>query len=270
MKRRTFGSGLVAGLVGSFAGCVSELPSSGEESRSGSRTYSVDADTRLSVQNQNGSVTVEGYDGDDVELDFEIRGPSSEAVDGVAVTESQTDGQLRLETKYDTDQRRASVTLTIRCPSDVSVGQIATNNGSVEVTGVAGDVELESENGDLTARNVEGMVALTTDVGSITARDIGGVTSARTSNGSIEIDVPAIEGDVTIRTPNGSIDAALAAELDAAVSATTTNGSVELHDLDLADAKTSRTSVSGSLGDGTHDLALETTNGSIDLRALSG
>ena len=269
MKRRTFEAGLAACLASGLTGCVTDLPGFGQETRTGSRTYSVDAGTPLAVRNRNGSVTVEGYDGDAVEVDFEIRGPSSESVSAVSVTGSRTDGQFRVVTEYDTDRRRASVALTIRCPDDVPVERVATTNGSVEVVEAAGNPTLVSENGSLTARNVEGTVALTTSNGSITARNVGSVASAKTTGGSIEIDVPAIDEDVTIRTANGNIDAALATDLDAEISATTTNGSVELHGLDLSGVETSRTSVSGTLGDGTYDLSIRTENGSIDLRPLS-
>lgn len=93
--------------------------------------------------------------------------------------------------------------------------------------------------------------------------------SVRTSNASIEVDVPRIDGDAEIVTSNGGIDAALARGLDAAVTATTTNGSVEVTGIDLDSVEQSDTDLSGSLGDGTHTLSLETENASIDLQALS-
>lgn len=266
-------AGWGGGLLGILAGCISRtgIISDESEQRTENRTYEVGKGTHLRVHNRDGSVTVEGYDGDSVEVDITVRGPSKDALDAVSVTATQRDGELRLKTEYEDTSaaRKASVSLTIQCPGDVLVQGIQTINGAVEVTGVAGDTALESENGSVTARNVDGTVTLRTTNGQITARRIGGIDGAKTSNGAIAIDVPAITEDVEIRTNNGRIEAALAPSLDVAVSATTTNGSVN-SDLDLASVQTSKTSVSGVLGEGTHDLSFVTTNASIDLETLSG
>jgi DUF4097 and DUF4098 domain-containing protein YvlB len=274
MNRRAVMAGIGGCLLGIFAGCVSRMESisSKDEKKTKHRTYNVGKGTHLWVDNRNGTVTVEGYDGDSVEVDIEIRGPSKEALNAVSVTASQSGGELRLKTEYEDTSAadKVSVSLTIQCPMNVPVQQIQTINGAVEVTGVAGDPTLKSENGSVTARNVDGMISLSTSSGKITAREIGAIAGAKTSNGSISIDVPAITKDVKIQTANGNIEAALAPSLDAAISATTINGSVDIHDLDLSSAQTAKTSVSGVLGKGTHDLSFTVTNGSIDLRTLSG
>jgi len=79
MQRRTFVAG-VAGATAALSGCVSTLNDFRTASRSGSRTYDIDAGTSLHVLNRTGSVTAERHDGDEVTLDFEIEGPSNDAV----------------------------------------------------------------------------------------------------------------------------------------------------------------------------------------------
>lgn len=270
MERRRALAGAAGCLLPWLSGCLSDVSPFGDEERTENRTYDVDEGTELRVSNRNGSITVEGTDGDAVAVDVALQGPSDEALEAVSVTATETDGELRLETEHDgADADRVGVTLTVGCPADVPVAGLETTNGSIEATDVAGDPTLESTNGALTARNVDGTVSLSTSSGAITARSIGGLAGATTSNGSIAVDVPALEDDAAVETTNGSIDAALAPTLDAAVSATTTNGSVELEDLEFSDGEVSESRVSGTLGDGTHALSLETTNGSIDLRALA-
>lgn len=270
MRRRGVLAGTAGSLMAGLAGCLSELGGPDDERRTETRTYDPAAGTVLRVSNRNGPVTVEGTDDDTVAVDITLEGPSSEALDAVSITESDSDGALGLETEHgDGDAAsQVSVSLSIRCPADVPVGRLETTNGPIEATDVSGDPELESTNGDVTARNVTGTVSLTTTSGSITARTIGGVTGASTTNGSIDVDVPAVDGDVTIETANGSIDAALAPTLDVALSASTTNGSVGIEGVDLSGLEQSGTDVSGTLGDGTHALSVTTDNGSIDLRSL--
>lgn len=276
MNRRTFLAGSVAGISAVLAGCTSRAGLQGEARRTDDVTAEVDPGTTLRVDNRNGPVIVEGHDGDAVEVAIEITAPSSDALDEVSVNVDETDDELRVETDYEDrtgfewlfEWDRPSVAFTIRCPDDVPVGRVRTRNGSVEVTDVGGDPEIRSSNGRVTAQNVDGTVSLSTSNGRVTARNVAGLAGASTSNGAIDVDVPSIDGSVTIETSNGAIDAAIASDLDATVSASTTNGSVDIHDLDLSSVGTGRTDVEGTLGEGTHDLSIETTNGSIGLRPL--
>lgn len=268
-KRRTLLIALAGGLAAALAGCLSRASPFADVTRTESRSLTVADGTQLRVDNRNGRVAVEGYDGETVEVEVEISGPSEDAVNAVAVSAPIEDGVLRLVTaSRGPFPDRTSVSLTVRCPGAVAIDRIHTTNGPIEATGVAGDPVLETENGPVTARGVEGTVSLATSNGRIIARRIGGLAGATTSNGPIEVDIPSIERDVDVRTENGSIDAALASDLDATLAATTTNGSVELHGLDLSDAETGDSRVSGALGDGRHELTIGTENASIDLRAL--
>lgn len=271
VSRRDAVAGAAGGLLASLSGCLSGVSPVGDERETERRTYDVDAGTELRVRNRDGSITVEGSDGDAVELEVTRQGPTSDAVDAVSVTATESDGELRVETER-ADAEAAEnvvVTLAIQCPPDVPVARLETTNGSIEATDVAGDPELESTNGRLTARRVDGTVSLTTSNAAITAREIGGLAGASTTNGAIDVDVPALDGDVAIETSSGAIDAALAPGLDVTLSATTSNGSVDVEGLDLSDATRSGSSVSGTLGDGTHALSLETERASITLRTLS-
>lgn len=270
MERRTFVVGITSG-VGLLGGCFSpaQIDSSGQHTQTSHQSHDVGSETTLRVDNSNGSVSVRGADGSTAEIAIEICGPTKSSVEGVSVRSDRSDGQLALVTEYtDPGPERASVDLRISYPKDSPVGRLRTDNGPITVQNAAGDPELKSHNGRLSVNNVDGTVALSTNNGSITARNVGSVGHATTSNGSIDIDVPSVSGDVTVRTTNGAIDAALALDLDATVTASTNRTPVQLHGLDLSTGD-NPTTVSGTLGTGTHTLAFETTNGTIDLRRLS-
>lgn len=272
MERRAFITGITAGL-GLFGGCLSSIQiddgNMARTTRTEQRTHNVGSKTGLRVRNPNGSVTVRGHEKNTATIDIKIQGPTERSTEAVSVRTERSEGQLAVVTEYDnTDVERADVAVTIRYPNGSPIGQLRTENGSIEIRDTAGDPKLTSQNGSLSVHNVDGAVALSTTNGSITARNIGELKNATTSNGSIEIDVPSISSDVTVRTNNGEIDAALAQDLNAAITATTSYIPVELHGVGLAGDGDS-TTVSGTLGEGTYTLTFETNNGSIDLRQLS-
>ncbi|WP_049922408.1 DUF4097 family beta strand repeat-containing protein [Halopiger djelfimassiliensis] len=269
MDRRHVLAGTAGGLLTSLAGCLFELDRFEHQQRSEAKTYAVDDGTELSVDNPDGSITVEGTDEDVVEAEITVHGPSNDDVESVSIAATESDGELRLEpdTDGDVDFDRVTVGWTVTCPPDVAVARLETGSGSIEVRDVSGDPTLDTESGSLTAQNVAGAVSLSTGDGSITARNVDEIERATTEDGSIEADVAAVDGTVEISTEDGSIDAALAPTLDATVTATTEDGSVEVDGLELPEPTDS--SVSGTLGDGTHSLSLTTGDGSIELGALS-
>lgn len=270
MDRRDVLAGAAAGVVASLSGCLFGSGLFEHHRRSETETYTVDGGTELSVRNPDGSITVEGTAGDAVEAEITVHGPSNDELERVSLAATETDGELRLEpdVEGDTDVDRIKVGWTVSCPSGVPVDRLETDSGSIEVRDVVGDPDLETGSGSLTARNVAGAVSLSTGDGSITARDVSEIERATTGDGSIEADVAAVDGTVEITTGDGSIDAALAPTLDATLEATTADGTVEVEGLDLSETNSTDSSVSGTFGDGTHSLSLETEDGSIDLEPL--
>lgn len=271
MDRRTFLGGAGCGIAALCSGCVTGTPLSPDVTESKTQTHDLEDGTALRVQNQHGSVTVEGYDGDDVEVRVEKSARTQEALNDASVTATESDGELLLKTEYDGsgDEGHATVSLTIDCPETVRVEEALTTHGPVEVTGVTGDATVESENGSLTVENVDGTVSLSTTNGPIDAHGIGGITDAGTSNGAIDVEVPTLADDAEIRTTNGAIDAALASDLDATVTVETTNGVVDVEGPGFSSVEDDEIHFSGTLGEGTHELELATTNGAVDVTALS-
>lgn len=271
MDRRGFLAGTGCGVAALCAGCVTGTPLSPDVRESETKTYAVDDGTTLSVHNRNGPVTVEGYDGDDVEVEVEKSARRQEAIDAAEVTATEQDGELRLETEYDggDDESEATVSLTISCPDTVRVEAVATTHGAVEVTGVTGDATVESENGALTVTDVDGTVSLSTTNGAVEAAGLDGIGDVTTTNGAIDLEVPALSDDAEVRTSNGAIEAALSPDIDATVTADTSNGAVGAEGPEFASVERTGTSFSGTLGDGTHELDVVTVNGAISITALS-
>lgn len=263
-RRTVLKRGTALGIA-ALAGCTAPtVETRAEETRRISRS----GRDSLELRNANGSISVEPWDGDDVELRIVKRGFFTDDLDAAEVTVGG-DETLTIERVVgDDESSRVVVSFEVRVPADFPVTDATTSNGSVDVRGTVGDVDVRTTNGSISVRRVDGFVSLTTTNGSVTCSDVGGVDGARTTNGSIDVEVPAIRGDASIESSNGSIDAALAGDLNADLLAQTSTGSVDASGLSLGDASVSRTRVAGTLGDGGPTLTILTSNGGIELSLL--
>jgi hypothetical protein len=122
---------------------------------------------------------------------------------------------------------------------------------------VNGDVEVRRVGGDVTASTVNGDV----DVES------GGNAEASTVNGSIRASMASdLADDLRFNTVNGSVTVSLPAGANADVEAATVNGSLESDFPLTIQGRFSNRRMRGTIGDGGHQLKLETVNGSITIR----
>lgn len=232
MKRRTLMAGLASGFAIALSGCVSRLQRDRNQTTK-HRTFRANDGTRLSIENENGSVDVRRYDGDDVDVTMKIRGSKSESLDATTLSNSRSGNELRLDVDPGADD--VSVALTVRYPNSVSVGKVRSENGSI-------DAEMSTS---------------------------GDSAVVRTENGSIDVELLEVARDTDVRTESGGIDATLDPDLDATVSARTKNGSINASGLDFSSEQLSKTGFSGVLGDGSKDLSFETENGSISIDPVS-
>jgi DUF4097 and DUF4098 domain-containing protein YvlB len=237
-------------ILATISGCVTSAGGK-EITETEVRRFDVSAETTLAVDNVNGPVTVEATTGEEVTVKIERTG-TERALDDVAVATTHENGRLELTTEADESDtvvpRVATVALTIRCPAGVVVDQVVTANG------------------DITARDVAGTVSLQTTNGAVEANGLEAVGDTTTANGDIDVTVPVINTDTRIDSTNGAITARLGPSLSADVTATTTEGSVTAEGgLGLSRGDNG---LSGTLGEGTHNLAIETTTG--DIRLVGG
>jgi len=167
---------------------------------------------------------------------------------------------VRIETKHPKSDNRwfgfghdssGSVSYEITVPASVNLDQISTVNGSVTISGVAGDVKAETVNGDLEAFNLTANVNL------------------ETVNGGISAEFDTLSGDqrVSAEAVNGKITLQLPANASARVNAETVNGSIDADDFGLEVEKgfVGR-DLNGDIGNGDARISLDTVNGSIRVK----
>jgi DUF4097 and DUF4098 domain-containing protein YvlB len=125
-------------------------------------------------------------------------------------------------------------------------------NGTVEIRGVRGPVDVETTNGSIRLAGIEG-----------SAR-------AETTNGTIEATVRKVDaaGRIVLSTTNGSVTASLPADLKADVDAETTNGRVRVAYPVQRRAGSTARALHATIGGGGVDLTLRTTNGNIVIQKI--
>lgn len=257
-----------ASAAAALAGCSL----GGTETDRTTRTVPLPSGARLAVRNLNGDVTAESGPVDEVEATVTKRTRGDGALlDRARVVGRRDDDTVHLETEYDGEaaRRQVAVDLDVTLPEAVPLERAETTNGEVRASGVRGDARLQTTNGDVRADGVDGFVWLRSSNGDVTVRDCAGVDDASTDNGDVAVDLPALRfGGVRLATTNGTVEAALARDLDVELDCRTGNGEVTVTDLDLTDVSRGRGTLTGRLGGGDDELVVRTGNGAIRLSEL--
>ncbi|WPP49314.1 DUF4097 family beta strand repeat-containing protein [Catalinimonas niigatensis] len=203
-----------------------------EETIKRSLSFEQQTDRLLILKNISGSVEIEGYDGNTVELEAiqVLKGKDQEAlehakeevrlvtrVEGDIILIYPEDPDVKAELRgrrfhyhvnhHDPDYH-SHYDFKLRVPRNISLQASTVNDGNVTVRNVEGkDIQLHNVNGD------------------VTAEQISGLTEANTVNGEIEVSYtqkPTV--DAEFHTINGDINVICPANLNADVRFKSMNG----------------------------------------------
>ncbi len=248
MIKRTFILALAALFVStaSFADRVLD---------SQSKRYTLDRDGAIILENVNGDVDITSWDGEQVELDYVIKGKSDKDLERTEVRIDHKDDLLRVETIHRkggwfSSNNSASVEYSLRVPAGVELRSIETVNGSLFLYNISSDVKAETVNGEIEATGLAGDVKL------------------GTVNGGINAQFDQVGGDQRIRmdSVNGRIELSVPDTVDADIKAETVNGSLR-NDFDIKVSKgLVGKDMEGEIGAGTASIQLDTVNGSIQIK----
>jgi len=219
------------------------------------RTFPLSAGATFSLTNVNGSVAVQGWDRDAVEIRaVKTAKQSASDLALVRIDAESEPGRVSVSTIYPQgDDVEVSVDYTIHIPRRILLEQLATVNGPVHVSGIVGQGELRSVNGDIDVASSEGGF------------------SAHTTNGDIHVELLrlASPGALSLETVNGSITLALPRDAAATLDARSLNGNFH-SDLPVALLSAySPRGIHGRLRGGGTPIELRTVNGAIRIAALT-
>ncbi len=205
----------------------------------------VSAKPRISIENVNGTVTVEGWDRKEVH----VTGTIGEDVEEVTV--DGTEDRLRIEVILPRSGRnlRGEADLLVKVPVGAEVN-VDVVNCPIDVSKVDGALALESVNGNITVVGKPAKV------------------SARAVNGHIEVTAPCT--DVEAETVSGRI---VLDGVSGELAAATVGGSIEVRGGKFENAECR--SVSGDIDfdgdpDGSGAFELEAHSGDVTLRVSAG
>ena len=226
--------------------------------------YEVKPDGSLTLDAEIGSVQVDSWTNDGMEIRIEkrVRARLEErarsAFDEIEVVLSQRDNDVRIEVVDDGSpsffRKRASVEITVRVPEFCTL-DLKTVDGSIEVedmkgpvtvSAVDGDIEIGPADSQINAGTTDGNIEIADVKGSITARAVDGDIDIRNTQGTVNAD--AVDGNIDIRHSTGE------------VSASTTDGDIEIRN------------TQGAVNVNTVDGRIETmtTAGNVDASTLEG
>jgi len=206
------------------------------------------------LQNVNGTVDVQGWDRNEVEIHAVKTAKQREAdLERVSIEVNARPDAVAVTTRYPQNEGvEVAVEYTIHVPHRVHVEHIGTVNGTLRISGLENVEDLHTVNGDI--EGYEG----------------GGNVRAHTTNGNVHLELahaPEKPG-ATAETTNGSLVLAVPSDLQAEIDARCLNGNFS-SELPITMESTDRPrEMHGKLGRGGVPIHLRTVNGGIRLIVL--
>jgi DUF4097 and DUF4098 domain-containing protein YvlB len=213
------------------------------------QSYPLQPGGSFELQNVNGTVDVQGWDRNEVEVHAVKTAKHKESdLERVSIEVDAKPGDVSVVTRYPQNEGvEVAVEYTIHVPHGAHVEHLGTVNGMLRVAGVDAVEDLHTVNG-----NIE-------------VYDGGGSVHAHTTNGNVHMELARTpdKTGATAETTNGSLVLAVPSDLQADVEARCLNGNF-YSELPMTMESTQRPrEMHGKLGHGGAPIHLRTVNGGI-------
>ena len=222
------------------------------------QTYALTADGRVELDNINGSVHITSWDRNEVKVDAIKSADTKERLDEAKIEIDSHGSSLSIRTKYpDHDNtwnwgsrnNPASVEYTLTVPRAVRLDEIKLINGSLDLSGVSGEVNASCINGRLEAHNLAGRARLSTINGRLNA----------------QFDQLARQ-NMELNSVNGSVDLTIPSDSNAEVQASTVSGNIDNDfGLHVNHHQFVGHDLRGELGNGGTHIRISNVNGKIEI-----
>jgi putative adhesin len=218
------------------------------------QTYPLQPCGTFELQNVNGTVDVQGWDRNEVEIHAVKTAKQQESdLERVSIEVDARPDAVSVVTRYPQNEGvEVAVEYTIHVPHRVHVEHIGTVNGTLRISGLENVEDLHTVNGD------------------IEVFEAGGNVHAHTTNGNVHLELAHTpdKAGATAETTNGSLVLAVPSNLQAEIEARCLNGNF-YSELPITMESTERPrEMHGKLGRGGAPIHLRTVNGGIRLIVL--
>jgi len=222
------------------------------------QTYAITPDGRVELDNINGPVHISSWDRNEVKVDAVKYADDKDRLPEATIEVDAEKDFISIRTKYrdhdntfnwGSSHNPPGVEYTLMVPRTVRLDEIKLINGSLDLTGISGEVHASCINGKLVARDLSGRAELST----INSR----LEAQFTQLGSTSLDLSSVNGSVSLTIPSDS-----QAELEAS----TVSGGIE-NDLGLHvnHHQFVGHDLRGRMGKGNTHIKLENVNGRIEI-----
>jgi len=244
---------LVPAVVLLFALAIAAMPGFAI-SKEFNQSYALQPGGAFELQNVNGTVEVQGWDKDVVEVHAVKTAKVRESdLERVAIDVHAQPNSVAVMTRYPQNEGvEVAVEYTIHVPHGARVEHLGTVNGTLRVAGVSEVDELRTVNGNIEVYEADSEV------------------HAHTTNGNVHLELSHVHGvsETVAETTNGSVILAVPANAQADLEARCLNGDFQ-SELPFATESSLRPrEIHGKLGQGGSSIKLHTINGGIRVVAL--
>jgi len=217
------------------------------------KTYPLDANGTIRLENVNGSVEIIAWDKAEVSLVAEKSAKSEEGLQRMHLKIESSPHRLAIKTEYEKkwkfwDNMNAQVSYKLMVPAGASLEKIDVVNASIRVSGLKGSVKLDSVNG------------------SIEADGLAGSGDFDTVNGSIKVAYASLASrpDIELDTVNGGCTLTLPADAAFQLEAETVNGRVSC-DYPITLEKSGKHDLRGTVNGGGTKVEMDSVNGGLSI-----
>ena len=223
------------------------------------QTYAISPDGRVELDNINGAVHISTWDRSEVKVDAVKYAGTKERLDEAKIEVDSGKSSLSIRTRYPDHDHNfnwgsrnnpAGVEYTLTVPRTARLDEIKLINGSLDITGVAGEVHASCINGRLEAHNLSGRAELST------------------INGHLDTKFDQLPGSsVELSSVNGSVELTIPSDSQAEIEASTVSGGIENDfGLHVNHHRYVGHDLRGELGTGGARIKVENVNGRIEIR----
>jgi DUF4097 and DUF4098 domain-containing protein YvlB len=187
------------------------------------KSFTVSGTPHVNLQTFDGSITVRGWDKQEVQLMVSKRAASEQQMRGIQLNMEQHSSDITVVASFDKNfasrapgvsYTNALVNLDVYVPRS-SMVRIASGDGHLELEGVNGNLDLNTGDGRIEVRDARGSLAAKTGDGRIEVENFNGSVEARTGDGRIILGGRFAQ--LAARTGGGTIMLTVPADFNATI-----------------------------------------------------